>query len=693
MPQQTKIFRVFVSSTFTDMKEERRILQKEVFPKLEAFCEKNNAKFQAVDLRWGVTEESQLNQKTVDICLNEIWRCQKITPKPNFVVLMGDRYGWQPIPAKIPDKDMKAILPELTPEQEKLIDTWYKLDTNAVPAEYVLQPRGKEYEAYKDWEKVETAIREVLRETVNKLKFLPEQRIKYFASATHQEIIEGALNPRESQYKTEEHVIAMVRETRGLPKDQTAKGFIDLKDGQPDSDSEKQLAELKNQLKQKLGPHYISSPAEWKKDHSEMADPEAFAKQVCEFLQEIIEEQIREVISPDEIDHEMNLHGEFREKLTEHFCGRDEILKSIASYLSETSEKKTLSLIGASGSGKSSVMAKAAELAEEKNEKALTGYRFIGVSSSSSNIISLLQSVSGQIARSFNTTLEALAGEGREKAIHDINGVTDIFKKSLALATAEKPVVLFMDALDQLSDADNARALHWLPKVLPDHVKVVVSALPELEANLSGTLIQQLPLLPEKDAKTILDRWLESISRKLENDQEKLVINKFSKTKLPIFLKLAFEQVRHWHSYDKKQLSDDVQGIINDFIGGLEKEHTPEFVEHAISYMLCGRYQGLAENEILEILVFDKEFWEDVFLKKMTHPDFKQELIDLKKEMESSKTEPKRAMKIPIVLWSRLFLDLEPFLTERDADGVPIIVFFHRQFNEVLRERYGLVES
>jgi hypothetical protein len=49
MPQQTRIFRVFVSSTFTDMKEERRILQKKVFPKLEAFCDRNNAKFQAVD--------------------------------------------------------------------------------------------------------------------------------------------------------------------------------------------------------------------------------------------------------------------------------------------------------------------------------------------------------------------------------------------------------------------------------------------------------------------------------------------------------------------------------------------------------------------------------------------------------------------------------------------------------------------
>ena len=64
MPQQTKIFRVFISSTFTDMKQERGILQRDAFPRLEKFCEEKGARFQAVDLRWGVNEESQLNQRT-----------------------------------------------------------------------------------------------------------------------------------------------------------------------------------------------------------------------------------------------------------------------------------------------------------------------------------------------------------------------------------------------------------------------------------------------------------------------------------------------------------------------------------------------------------------------------------------------------------------------------------------------------
>jgi hypothetical protein len=127
-----------------------------------------------------------------------------------------------------------------------------------------------------------------------------------------------------------------------------------------------------------------------------------------------------------------------------------------------------------------------------------------------------------------------------------------------------------------------------------------------------------------------------------------------------------------------------VKSIINNYVDMLEAEHTQDFVQDVICLMLCGRYQGLAENEILEIFALDEELWSN-FLKK-THPSHRQELIDMKDEL-------KGAMKIPIVVWSRLYLDLEPYLTERDADGVPIITFFHRQFNEVLRERYGLTEK
>lgn len=58
-------FRVFVSSTFSDLKAERNALQEQVFPKLRDLCQKHGCRFQAIDLRWGVSEEAALDQQTI----------------------------------------------------------------------------------------------------------------------------------------------------------------------------------------------------------------------------------------------------------------------------------------------------------------------------------------------------------------------------------------------------------------------------------------------------------------------------------------------------------------------------------------------------------------------------------------------------------------------------------------------------
>ena len=42
--------------------------------------------FQAIDLRWGIRDESQDDHTTIDFCLREIENCQKATIGPSFVV-------------------------------------------------------------------------------------------------------------------------------------------------------------------------------------------------------------------------------------------------------------------------------------------------------------------------------------------------------------------------------------------------------------------------------------------------------------------------------------------------------------------------------------------------------------------------------------------------------------------------------
>ena len=74
MQTTSRTFRVFVSSTFSDLKAERNALQERVFPKLRRLCEGHGYRFQAVDLRWGVSDEAGLDQQTMEICLSELER-------------------------------------------------------------------------------------------------------------------------------------------------------------------------------------------------------------------------------------------------------------------------------------------------------------------------------------------------------------------------------------------------------------------------------------------------------------------------------------------------------------------------------------------------------------------------------------------------------------------------------------------
>ena len=164
MVQASRTFRVFVSSTFSDLKAERNALQERVFPRLRELVAGQGYRFQAIDLRWGVSEEASLDQQAMNICLGEITRCQQTTPRPNFIVLLGNRYGWCPLPSQIPADQFEKILKVINnPKDKPLFEEWYFLDENAIPGEWRLKlhQRGSQYEKPADWQPVESQDTEI----------------------------------------------------------------------------------------------------------------------------------------------------------------------------------------------------------------------------------------------------------------------------------------------------------------------------------------------------------------------------------------------------------------------------------------------------------------------------------------------------------------------------------------------------
>ncbi len=666
MALASKTFRIFVSSTFSDMKGERNALQKNVFPRLRELCLQHGTRFQAIDLRWGVREEAALDQQTMKICLNEVDRCQKTSPRPNFIVLLGNRYGWHPLPAEIPALEFEEIEKKVKDDDKKtLLNTWYQRDDNQVPPVYCLKPReiktkpgaidtekenAREAEA-DEWITIENELRQILVSAIEDMSLNEEQKLKYIASATEQEIFSGAMQVEDAP----EHVFCFFRNIKNLPRNNSARDFIDMDEsGSIDNEAQAKLNKLKQNLQAALPENISGYEASWAENQITTSHLEKLCDDVYNNLSGIILKEISRLEEIDVLEKEIDDHVAFGIDRAGFFIGRTKMLQHIEEYAKKPSNAP-LVVFGNPGSGKSALMAKAFEQAQENLPRGGNTIRFIGATPGSSDIRTLLDSLCRQISRIY--------GADESDIPTDYKELVEDFPKRLALATKDKPLIIFLDALDQLSDAHNARNLIWLPSELPEHVHVVVSLLPgdpleTMKNKLNPENIIELGPMPADEGENLLNLWLEDAGRTLQKTQQEDMVGKFRQNGLPLYLKLAFEYARQWHSYTEDfELSSDISGLIQGLFTRLSDDanHGETMVSRSLGYIAAAK-NGLSEDELLDLLSTDREIMEDF----------------LRRSPKSPKVDH-----LPVVIWSRLYFDLEPYLIERSADNTSLMTFYH----------------
>ncbi|MDR1180682.1 MAG: tetratricopeptide repeat protein [Bacteroidales bacterium] len=139
---ENRQIRIFISSTFKDMQQERDYLVNRVFPELRRYCSERDVELTELDLRWGVTEEESQQGKVVEICLKEIDNTH-----PFFIGLIGERYGWSP-----DEKERKAMAEktnvfEIYPWLNKVLAE-DKLSITEVEMQYAVLQSEEEMNAY-----------------------------------------------------------------------------------------------------------------------------------------------------------------------------------------------------------------------------------------------------------------------------------------------------------------------------------------------------------------------------------------------------------------------------------------------------------------------------------------------------------------------------------------------------------------
>ncbi|XP_018333645.1 NACHT and WD repeat domain-containing protein 2 [Agrilus planipennis] len=701
-PVSSKIVRIFTSSTFTDTTMERNTLMAKCYPKIKDYCrEKHGLEFQVVDMRWGVRDEATDDHMTTELCMKEIENCQRLSMGPNFVVFLGQKYGYRPIPTYILSSELQMIRDELaaTGNDVALIDTWYKKDSNAVPPISVLQPissillnfnnkRIPKLQAQDQavwWatlEKFQKLFRKAASSLHQQGKMDNDAKHNYFMSVTEREVINGILNVR----NTKNHCLAYIRYINNINLQNLKKAslFVDIINRSLDQESSKLLANLRDErLPAKIETTNLQKyTVEW--IGREGLDPETHEEYLKNFISHFYR-NITKLVDRAMRKEDSSAQGQIVTEILQHlhacnnsvkvFYGREENLERIHQYMIGNSDKP-LVLYGEGGCGKTSLLAKAASMATSNgwfpNAKPISIVRFLGTTPDSSALTPTLISICQQISYNFMIPFDTIPD--------DLVPLTAHFKQLLTSATQEQPFFLYLDSVDQLTSTQDANKVSWLPTRLPPHCKIIVSCACEennVEVSREYYILRKMidneenfievSALGEDLAIQVIKMWMGTAKRDLNNYQWRLVSNAIGKCSLPIFVKLVFAEICRWRSYTKPQdthLASTVMDSIMMLFERIEKQHGTILVFHALAYITAAK-SGLSESELEDLISLDDKVLDDVYQYHLP---------------------PVR--RIPPLLWTRIRNDLPNYLSEREADGVSVMNWYHRQFRDTARERY-----
>ena len=570
---ESKSIRIFISSTFIDMQDEREELVKRVFPQLRRICEERGVTWGEVDLRWGITDEQRSEGKVLPICLAEINNC-----RPYFIGILGERYGWIP----------EGIEPSLIEEE----------------------PWLKEHLSH---------------------------------SVTELEIVHGVLNNPDMAdhalfyFRDPSYIDTLPDEKRSLykegPTSQELDQFGEEEACRRAQDRKAKLAALKDRIRESGFPR-----TECYKDSRELGEI------VEKDLRSLTDRLFPEAQVPDLLASEALLHEAYARSRFAGYVPRRDYEQQLENNV--RSNGPPLVILGESGIGKSALMANWAT--SYKGPEPLIMH-FIGAASESSDWAAMVRRIMGELMKAFKIEAEIPSREDE---------LPLSFENLLRIASTKGKAIILIDALDQLEERPGALDLIWLPFVIPENIRLVLSTLPgipQVKLEERGWPTLTLESLEEEEKREIIRQYLSLYTKALTSSQMATLASA-PQTDNPLFLLALLEELR------VHGVQDTLEERISHYLGAkdprelysliLERYEAdydrdrPFLVRDSMCLIWAAR-RGLSESELADLLGSDDE-------------------------------------PMPIAYWSPLYVNARQSLCSRSG----LVGFFHRYMRDAVERRY-----
>ena len=552
---ENRHIRLFISSTFQDMKDERSYLMTHTFPILRILAAERNVTLTELDLRWGITEDEAKNGKVVDICLREIENSI-----PFFIGIIGNRYGW------VPNKE----------------DIW--------------------------------------EGTIDRYSQVDEY-LKKHLSVTEMEMQFGVLQRKEKMH-----------------------AYFYIKEEQADNiDYPEMLKRLKEEV---IHSDYPSSYYSSKENLSE---------QIEQAFRDLLDE-LFPIENTTELEKERIGQRAYKNQLCLSYIKDDHIFKVLDDWLSDEN-KRQLVITGASGLGKSALLANwINEKFYDKDRDYNIIYHFTGNGGSQSSYHYVERIIRDEIADQYQWAEEI-------KTL----SLEQLFNK--IVADKQKPLLIVIDAINQLADENDAKLLNWLPDANKS-VKILYSTLEE-DKTMGVLKRRDYPVftlrpLNKKQRCLLIEKHLGNFAKRLNKGQVQRIAESYlcentlvlrslldelisfgiyeklderidsylSQNSIEDFYQVylshleeglnSYEDMIKWGPTRTIHSEDDLRECLfgNHDLDSIEDDDSPwepfiiNFFSHVVLYILLSK-NGLTEDELFSILDKDNNAPEEYRIKRI----------------------------------------------------------------------------
>jgi Tetratricopeptide repeat. len=360
---------------------------------------------------------------------------------------------------------------------------------------------------------------------------------------------------------------------------------------------------------------------------STYSSPEDLSLQVEDAFAKLLDELFPEG-ALSELEKERIGQRSYLNSLCQNYI-RTESNFSVIDEWMEDWEKHQLVITGASGLGKSALVANWVK------EKLVAGdnlpykiiYHFVGNGGSLGSHGHIIKALCDEIRDRYSFETEDKDAKTDEKALEDlVNRVA---------AEGSKPLLIVLDAINQIIDVDNSKQLNWLP-IPPKNVKILFTTLEDDQTmavfkNRHYPVFTLRPLTKPQRAEMVKE-YLHLYSKKLQPYQIERIITD-EQCKNTLVLKTFLDELVNFGIFEKLDEkiesylgSDSVEAFYGVLLRGYEDDFGEAFVKHILSLIAVSR-NGLSEEEILSITKETPLHWSQFFCSIRQHLIVKKGLV------------------------------------------------------------------